>query len=68
MVKKIIKLEETMAILQNEISQMSHEIYAQQKEIAQLILEVKLLKSCLKNMQPDSGILAPNEDVPPPHY
>jgi uncharacterized coiled-coil protein SlyX len=57
-----------MAIMQNELAQMSHEVYAQQKEIAQLMLEIEKLKSRLENVQPDSGILSPNEDVPPPHY
>jgi uncharacterized coiled-coil protein SlyX len=47
---------------------MSHEVYAQQKEVAQLMLEIEKLKSRLENVQPDSGILSPNDDVPPPHY
>lgn len=66
--KKVIKLEEKMMILQDELSQMSHEVYAQQKEVAQLVLEMEKLKSRLKNVQPDSHILTSGEDVPPPHY
>jgi uncharacterized coiled-coil protein SlyX len=47
---------------------MSHEVYAQQKEVAQLMLEIEKLKSQLENVQSDSGILLPNDDEPPPHY
>ena len=61
-------LEEKMAIMQRDLAQMSHAVYAQQKEVAQLMLEIEKLKSRLENMQPDSGILSPNDDVPPPHY
>ena len=57
-----------MAVLQNEISQMSVEVYAQQKEIVKLRLEVETLSLRLENIYPDSGILLPNEDTPPPHY
>ena len=65
---RVIKLEEKMAILQDELSQMGHEVYAQQKEMARLIIEIGKLKSRLENVQPDSGILNPSEESPPPHY
>ena len=68
MEQKINYLEEKMAIMQRELAQMSHEGYAQQKEVAQLMLEIEKLKSRLENVQPDSGILSLNDDVPPPHY
>ena len=68
MTEKFIKLEENMAVLQDEISQVSLEVYAQQKEIIKLRLEVAALKSRLENTYPDSGILPPDEDTPPPHY
>jgi uncharacterized coiled-coil protein SlyX len=32
------------------------------------MLEIEKLKSRLENVQPDSGILSLNDDVPPPHY
>jgi uncharacterized coiled-coil protein SlyX len=54
--------------MQHELTQMSHEVYAQQKEVAQLMLEIEKLKSRLENVQPDSGILLPSDEVPPPHY
>ena len=65
---RIIRLEEKMAILQDELSQMGHEVYAQQKEMAQLMIEIRKLKSCLEHVKPDSGILNPSEESPPPHY
>ncbi|MDC1383097.1 SlyX family protein [Candidatus Puniceispirillum sp.] len=66
--EKFIKLEESTAILQDEMSQVSLEVYAQQKEIVKLRLEVEALRARLENAHPDSGILAQNEDTPPPHY
>ena len=65
---KINHLEEQMAILQHEMAQMSHEVYAQQKELSHLLLEIEKLKSRLEGVQPESGILTANEDIPPPHY
>ena len=65
---RVIKLEEKMAILQDELSQMGHEVYAQQKEMAQLMIEIGQLKSRLEHVEPDNGILNPREESPPPHY
>ncbi|MBT6123350.1 MAG: SlyX family protein [Candidatus Puniceispirillum sp.] len=65
---KIKKLEEQTAILQAELSQMSDELYAQQREIEQLRNAIGNLSSKLQNVPTDSGILSPDEDVPPPHY
>ena len=53
---RVIKLEEKMAILQDELSQMGHEVYAQQKEMARLMIEIGKLKSRLEHVKPDSGI------------
>ena len=61
-------LEELTAILQAELSQMSDELYAQQKDIEQLRIEIRNLKSKLQNVPTDSGILTADEDTPPPHY
>jgi len=66
--EKFIKLEESTAVLQDEMSQVSLEVYAQQKEIVKLRLEVEALRARLENVHADSGILAHNEDTPPPHY
>lgn len=65
---KIRHLEEQSAILQAELTQMSDELYAQQKEIELLRIEIGNLKSKLQNVPVDSGILTADEDVPPPHY
>jgi len=68
MADRVIKLEEKIAILQDELSQMGHEVYAQQKEMARLLIEIGKLKSHLEHVKPDSGILNPSEESPPPHY
>ena len=65
---RVIKLEEKMAILQDELSQMGYEVYAQQKEMARLMIEIGKLKSRLEHVKSDSGILNPSEESPPPHY
>jgi SlyX protein len=65
---KTKKLEELIAILQSELSQMSDELYSQQKDIEQLRIEIRNLKSKLQNVPTDSGILTADEDTPPPHY
>ena len=65
---RVIKLEEKMAILQDELSQMGNEVYAQQKEMARLMIEIGKLKSRLEHVKLDSGILNPSEESPPPHY
>jgi SlyX protein len=55
------RLEEQVALMQADFSQMSDELYSQQREI-------ETLKSRLLSAQSDSGILKPEEDTPPPHY
>ena len=52
--KDLIKLEEKMAILQHEMQQMSQEIFAQQKEISELTLEIEKMRLLFKSMQPQS--------------
>ena len=61
-------LEEAVANLIYDVSQLSAELYEQQKEIMQLRLEVQKLRSLFHHDQTDSGILSPREDRPPPHY
>jgi SlyX protein len=65
--KKLQDIQEQAAFMQSEIAQMSEELYAQQKDIAALRMEIAVLTSKLQNTQ-ESGILRPDEDVPPPHY
>lgn len=64
----ITQLQEQSAIMQAELAALSEELYLQQKEIARLTLVVTQLKDKLQAAQTDSGILRPDEDVPPPHY
>ncbi|CAI8328195.1 MAG: Protein SlyX [Alphaproteobacteria bacterium UBA4588] len=65
--KKLQDIQEQAAFMQAEIAQMSEELYAQQKDIAALRMEITVLTSKLQSTQ-ESGILRPDEDVPPPHY
>ena len=62
------RLEEQVALIQADLSQMSDELYAQQREIGSLRQEIETLKSRLLSAQSDSDILTPEEDSPPPHY
>lgn len=68
MEKEIQTLQEQIAYMQSELGQLSDELYAQQKEMANLRLEIIKLQQKLQATQSDSGILSPAEDVPPPHY
>ena len=65
---RITRLEEQIALMQADLSQISDELYAQQKENSSLRREIETLKDRIKSVQSDSGILKPEEDSPPPHY
>jgi SlyX protein len=65
---RITRLEEQIALMQADLSQMSDELYAQQKENGSLRREIETLKGRIQSVQSDSGILKPEEDSPPPHY
>ena len=62
------RLEEQVTFLQADLSQMSDELYVQQREIGSLRQEIETLKSRLLSAQSDGDILTPEEDGPPPHY
>ena len=62
------RLEEQVTLFQADLSQMSDELYAQQREIVSLRQEIETLKSRLLSAQSDGDILTPEEDSPPPHY
>ena len=68
MTDKIQNLEEAVAFMQSEITQLSDELYSQQKEMAELRLEIAKLSAKLQAAQGDGGILNPMDDAPPPHY
>jgi len=63
------KLEEQISFLQHEISQMSEELYSQQKEIK--ILKQEISKLLIKRINElDSGVESNviKDDKKPPHY
>lgn len=68
MTEKMQKHEEALAFMQAELSQLSEELYMQQKEIASLRLEIAKLHAKWQASQTDSGIVHPMDDTPPPHY
>ena len=65
--KKLQEIQEQAAFMQAEIAQMSEELYAQQKDITALRMEIAVLTTKLQSTH-ESGILRPDEDIPPPHY
>jgi SlyX protein len=65
---RINRLEEQIALMQADLSQISDELYTQQKENGSLRGEIETLKDTIQAVQSDSGILKPEEDSPPPHY
>ena len=68
MEKMIKDLQEQIAFMQSEMSQLSDELYAQQKEMAAMRLQMMKLEQKLQAAQGDGAILSPSEDTPPPHY
>ena len=62
------KLEEQISFIQQEMHQMSDEIFTQQKEISKLTTELIILKNKLHDIENNIGIQNSNENVPPPHY
>ena len=68
MEKDIKSMQEQIAYMQAEISQLSDELYAQQKEQADLRLELLKLQQKLQAAQGDGAILTAAEDSPHPNY
>ena len=65
---RITRLEEQITLMQADLSQISDELYAQQRENGSLRREIETLNDRIQSVQSDSGILKPEEDSPPPHY
>jgi len=66
--KIIKKLEEQISFMQQEILEMSDEIFAQQKEITKLTVDLLNLKNKIQDVENSSGMRNVNEEIPPPHY
>ena len=54
--------------MQSEVQQLSDELFAQQKEIALLRLELLKTQQKLQASHGDSVVVNALDDVPPPHY
>ena len=66
--KIIKKLEEQISFMQQEILEMSDEIFTQQKEITKLTVDLLNLKNKIQDVENSSGMRNVNEEIPPPHY
>jgi SlyX protein len=66
--EKLQKLEEKIAILQNDLSIMSDEIYSQQKLIQELKLQIKVLKSTIQSNNDRNKNNDSIYNEIPPHY
>ena len=64
----IKKLEEQTAFLQHEISQMSDELYSQQKEISFLKKQSSNFEKKINDLENDNETGMAMEDKKPPHY
>ena len=64
----IKKIEEKTSLIQQEMIQMSDELYNQQKEITELKFQIKKLKFELHGSQANNGHFDNEEEKLPPHY
>tara|TARA_B110000196_G_C20780596_1_gene490868 strand:+ start:187 stop:399 length:213 start_codon:yes stop_codon:yes gene_type:complete len=65
--KIIRKLEDQISFMQRETSQMSEEIYTQQKEISNLRIELTHLKNKFNDID-KNNLSNLDEELQPPHY
>ena len=67
--KNLIKrLEEQVTFLQNEMSQMSNELYCQQKEVSVLKKQFLNFEKRINDLESGSEKSVVKEDKKPPHY
>ena len=64
----IKKLEEQVAFLQREISQISDELYSQQKEISTMKKEVLIFERRINELESGNETNLVTIDKKPPHY
>tara|TARA_B100000795_G_scaffold254006_1_gene224577 strand:+ start:524 stop:730 length:207 start_codon:yes stop_codon:yes gene_type:complete len=64
----IKKLEEQVAFLQHEISQISDELYSQQKEISTMKKEVLIFERRINDLENGNETISVLVDKKPPHY
>lgn len=67
MEQRLERLEMLFMEQEQTLDSLSEQVYVQQKEIAQLRLELHHLKERLKGLNA-SIIASPSEETPPPHY
>jgi SlyX protein len=54
--------------MQQDISQLSEELYSQQKEIGNLNFQLNILKAKIQEMETNTGYHQSENDPVPPHY
>tara|TARA_B100000780_G_C20909849_1_gene362262 strand:+ start:401 stop:631 length:231 start_codon:yes stop_codon:yes gene_type:complete len=64
----IKKLEEQIAFLQHEISQISDELYSQQKEVTFLKKKILVFEQRFYDLENENEIGMVMENKKPPHY
>ena len=64
----IKKLEEQITFIQHEMSQMSEEIYSQQKNIAYQKVLISKIQSKITSIEENEGKYNSDDDPLPPHY
>jgi len=64
----IKKLEEQIAFLQHEVSQMSDELYSQQKEVSFLKKKILNLEKIINEVENSDEVGMGIVDKKPPHY
>ena len=62
------KLEEQIAFLQHEISQMSDELYSQQKEVSVLKKQILNFQKRINDIENGNETDVAMENKKPPHY
>lgn len=65
--QNIVDLESKVAFQDDAICSLSNELLQHQKRIEKLQQQITILAEKLKQL-PDSDILTPEEEPPPPHY
>ncbi len=69
MEKEIIKLQEAQAHQTIEISELSDELYRQQKELTALKNYIQIMEAKFQAaVETGNDINLPQNDTPPPHY
>lgn len=68
MEETIIKLQELIEHQREDIANLSHELYTQQKEVALLKKHLLKLHDKMQSIENNRGAANAGDEPPPPHY